>query len=215
MNDWYNKLDFFKGSDFKKIVKEISNKRKTGITIYPKNADILRAFYMTEFDDVKVVILGQDPYIQPGQAQGLAFSVPDGYALPPSLKNIYKELDSDLGIVRTGGCLNDWAQKQGVLLLNTTLTVEAKKPDSHKDLGWRTLTKEVIQKLSDDREHLVFILWGSKAQAFATYVDPDKHCVIMSPHPSPLSSYRGFFGSCPFSRTNSYLKDNGIPEISW
>lgn len=214
MDTWNSKLDFFESDIFKDIIIALVNKKKSGIEIYPSNENILRAFYTTEFNDVKVVILGQDPYFNKGQAHGLAFSVPDDCKLPPSLRNIYKELESDLGIVRTGGCLDDLAQ-QGVLLLNTTLTVDAGAPDSHKYLGWRKFTKEVIQTLNDEREHLVFILWGSNAQAFATYIDPDRHLVLMSPHPSPLSAYRGFFGSKPFSKTNSYLKLNKIKEISW
>lgn len=208
-------LTFFQSADFKNIVNELVRKRRSGITVFPKKENILRAFKMTPFESVKVVILGQDPYHGEGQAQGLAFSVPDTLEkLPPSLLNIYKELQSDLGIHRSGGSLEDWAQ-QGVLLLNTTLTVDAGHADSHKDLGWKKLAKEVIQKLSDKREHLVFILWGAKAQAFASYINPDHHLVIMSPHPSPLSAYRGFFGSKPFSQTNEYLKSNKISEIRW
>lgn len=212
--DTWNDLDFFKGSDFKEIVKSLVKRKRSGIRVLPSNENILRAFYTTPFNNVKVVILGMDPYPTPGHAHGLAFSVEKNVKpLPKSLINIYKELKSDLGIIRTTGDLTDLA-RQGVLLLNTSLTVDAGKPDSHKDLGWRKLTKEVIQTLNDEKEHLVFILWGMKAQAFASQIDGDHH-VILSPHPSPLSAYRGFFGSKPFSQTNQYLKSNKIKEISW
>jgi uracil-DNA glycosylase len=213
-SDWNDQLDFFNSDQFDTIVKFLVDRKRQGVKIFPSNRNILRAFELTPFNDVKVVILGQDPYYRKGQAQGLAFSVPNEIRLPPSLRNIYKELESDLGIKRDRGDLTDWAT-QGVLLLNTTLTVEEGSPDSHKNLGWRKLTKEVITTLNDERERLVFILWGAKAQAFATYLDSDKHCVIMSTHPSPLSAHRGFFGSKPFSKTNVYLKNNGLPEILW
>ncbi len=183
--------------------------------VYPPPKLVFHAFELCPFDAVRVVILGQDPYHGPGQAHGLCFSVQDGVALPPSIRNIYKELRDDLGVpMRTSGNLESWA-RQGVLLLNATLTVEAHKAGSHQKMGWERFTDAVIQKLSDEREHIVFILWGRYAQEKGKVIDTKKHHVIKSAHPSPLSAYNGFFGSKPFSTTNMYLKEHGYAEIIW
>ena len=184
-------------------------------TIYPKGKNIFAAFDLCSFDNTKVVILGQDPYHEPNQAQGLCFSVPYGVALPPSLVNIYKEISSDLGKpMAQSGDLTRWA-KQGVLLLNATLTVEAHKAGSHQGKGWEQFTDHVIQILSKEKSHLVFILWGSYAIKKSSLIDKSKHLVLTSVHPSPLSAYRGFFGNHHFSLCNKYLLSNGISGIDW
>jgi len=207
-------LEFFKGND-KIVADKLAEDINAGKPICPPVHQIMRAFDTTHFEDVKVVILGQDPYPTAGHANGLAFSVNACVTqLPKSLVNIFTELESDLGIKRTAGSLRDWSA-QGVLLLNTVLTVEEGNAGSHQGIGWEALTDEAVQTLSDKRENIVFILWGKKAQAKIRLIDRDKHHVIISPHPSPLSSYRGFFGSKPFSQTNDYLKQNGIQEIDW
>jgi uracil-DNA glycosylase len=183
--------------------------------VYPPPKLVFHAFELCPFDSVRVVILGQDPYHGPGQAHGLCFSVQDGIPVPPSLRNIYKELRDDLGVqIRTTGNLESWA-KQGIFLLNATLTVEAHKAGSHQKMGWERFTDAVIQKLSNEREHIVFILWGRYAQEKGKVIDTKKHLVIKSAHPSPLSAYNGFFGSKPFSATNMYLKEHGYSEIVW
>ncbi|GIL17599.1 MAG: uracil-DNA glycosylase [Oligoflexia bacterium] len=198
--------------DLKDFLKDEYTKGKT---IYPKGSEYFAAFDLTPFDQVKVVILGQDPYHGPGQAHGLCFSVQKGVDLPPSLVNIYKELESDLGYPPPKhGHLEKWA-REGVLLLNAVLTVENGKAASHQGKGWETFTDAVIRKLNDEREGIVFILWGSYAQKKGAFIDRKKHFVIESPHPSPLSSYRGFFGSKPFSRTNQYLISRGLKPIDW
>ena len=186
--------------------------------VYPPGRLIFNAFNRTPFDKVKVVILGQDPYHEPGQAQGLAFYVPPSVQTPPSLVNIAKELDEDMRR-ETGdrGRMPDllsWTD-QGVLLLNATLTVQAHRAGSHQGKGWETFTDAVVRALADRREHLVFILWGSYAQRKGAFIDRRRHLVIESPHPSPLSAYRGFFGSKPFSRTNDYLVAQGLAPIAW
>ncbi|MCL2027917.1 MAG: uracil-DNA glycosylase [Bacteroidales bacterium] len=184
-------------------------------TTYPPNTQIFNAFNLTPFHDVKVVILGQDPYHGVGQAHGLSFSVPDGVDLPPSLRNIFQEISDDLGVsLPRSGNLERWA-KQGVFLLNTTLTVRAHNPLSHQNQGWEQFTDAVIRKLSDQREHLVFMLWGSHAQSKEKWIDTSKHLILKTVHPSPLSSYRGFFGSKHFSKCNEYLQKNGTPPIIW
>lgn len=184
-------------------------------SVYPASHDVFRAFGLCPFDDVKVVILGQDPYHGPEQANGLSFAVHNKIPLPPSLKNIFKEIESDLGIkTDEGGDLSRWAT-QGVLLLNATLTVRAKTPGSHQNKGWELFTDAVIQKLSDEREHIVFILWGNYAKQKGVHIDRQKHCVIESTHPSPFSAYNGFFGSKPFSKANSYLKEYNKQTINW
>ena len=199
---------------FKNLTQFVRSEYRT-TTIFPPGNKIFAAFDATPFDKVKVVILGQDPYHGVGQANGLCFSVGPGVDLPPSLINIYKELNADLGVpMRRSGDLCDWA-RQGVFLLNSTLTVRAHNAGSHQGRGWETFTDEVIMQLATKREHLVFILWGSYAIKKGSFIDRNKHLVINSPHPSPLSAYRGFFGSKPFSKTNEYLKAHGIEPVNW
>jgi uracil-DNA glycosylase len=188
---------------------------ESGKTIFPNGDQFFAAFDFTPFENVKVVILGQDPYHGPNQAHGLCFSVQEGVNFPPSLQNIFKELKSDLGIqTPQSGCLDAWA-KQGVLLLNSVLTVEQNKAASHSKKGWELFTDAVIHSLNAERENLVFVLWGTYAQKKGAFIDRNKHLVIESPHPSPLSSYRGFFGSRPFSKINTYLKSHGKDSIDW
>lgn len=183
-------------------------------TIFPKKELVFSAF-TTDLNEVKVVILGQDPYHTPGAAEGLAFSVPPSQPIPPSLINIYKEIDSDIGKhTCKSGSLRPW-QKQGVLLLNTVLTVEAHRAGSHRGKGWETFTTAVISYLNETRPHLVFILWGRDARNKKSLIDGNKHLILESPHPSPLSAYSGFFGSKPFSKCNNYLKLHGLDEIIW
>lgn len=191
---------------------------QAGKQIYPPRGCRLKALELTPLDEVKVVILGQDPYHGPGQAMGLCFSVPEGVKIPPSLVNIYKELEADLGVARADhGDLSKWA-RQGVLLLNNTLTVEAAKAGSHAKRGWDAITDACVAAVAARDEPSVFILWGSHAQAKAKRIAglrEGQHCVIESPHPSPLSAHRGFFGSKPFSRTNAFLSDHGREAIDW
>ena len=207
-------MNEFEKDYFKKLTEFVQNEYNTK-TIYPPQSEIFSAFDFTPFENVKVVILGQDPYHGEGQANGLSFSVADGIKLPPSLRNIYKELKDDVGIeISTSGNLESWA-KQGVLLLNATLTVEATKAGSHQKKGWETFTDAVIQTLSDKKENIVFILWGAYAQKKGAKIDRSKHLVIETAHPSPLGAYRGFWGSKPFSTTNQFLKSKNITEIDW
>jgi len=181
---------------------------------FPPPKQIFRALELTSFEDVKVVIIGQDPYHNDFQANGLCFSVSAKVSSPPSLKNIFKELEDDLGISRTNPELDDWA-KQGVLLLNATLTVKAHEPNSHKDLGWEKFTDFIIKEISDKKENVVFVLWGAFAQKKEELINSSKHFVIKSPHPSPFSVYRGFYGSQPFSKINNFLQSKNIEKISW
>ncbi len=184
-------------------------------TVFPPPKAIFRAFELCPFDQVKVVLLGQDPYHGPGQAHGLCFSVSPGVPPPPSLVNIYTELQSDLGLPKPpDGNLEPWA-RQGVFLLNATLTVRAGQAGSHQGEGWEVFTDEAIRLLAEKRSGLVFLLWGAYAQKKAWMIDPSKHLVLQAPHPSPLSSYRGFFGSRPFSQANDYLKSLGKEPIVW
>ncbi len=186
-----------------------------GKIIFPKGSEYFAALDHTPLDKVKVVVLGQDPYHGPGQAHGLCFSVQPGVAVPPSLVNIYKELEDDLDITPPDhGCLLSWAD-QGVLLLNSVLTVQAHNAASHQGRGWETFTDAIVAELSDKHDNLVFILWGSYAQKKGAKIDQKRHLVIRSVHPSPLSSYRGFFGSKPFSKANAYLQANGKTPIDW
>jgi uracil-DNA glycosylase len=188
---------------------------KQRYTVFPSGANIFNAFNTTPFENVKVVILGQDPYHGTGQAHGLAFSVQDGVVFPPSLQNIFKELVEDIGCAMPrSGNLTRWA-KQGVFLLNTVLTVRAGEAHSHKEEGWEQFTDAVIRTISEGKEHVVFILWGRPAQMKVSLIDERRHLVIRAPHPSPLSAYRGFFGSKPFSRTNHYLEAQGHQPIDW
>ena len=183
--------------------------------VYPPGSQMFAAFDACPFDKVKVVILGQDPYHEPGQAPGLCFSVNDGVPFPPSLQNIFKEIHDDIGTpVPMSGDLTRWAN-QGVLLLNATLTVRAHQAGSHQNKGWEQFTDAVIHRLAQERENLVFILWGSYAQRKGEFIDRSRHLVLQSPHPSPLSAHRGFFGNRHFSRTNEYLTAHGIEPILW
>ena len=209
--------DEFGKEYFAALAAFVKDEYKKG-AVYPAPKNIFRAFDLCPFDKVKVVILGQDPYHGAGQANGLCFAVGDGIALPPSLQNIYKEIAADTGVpfeaLAKKGDLERWA-KQGVLLLNATLTVAAKTPGSHQNKGWEEFTDAAIKALSDQREHLVFILWGNYAKQKGAHIDRTKHCVIESPHPSPFSAYSGFFSSKPFSKTNTYLKKTSQQAIDW
>jgi uracil-DNA glycosylase len=200
---YFSKLSFFLNDQFAHYV------------VYPSNDNIFNAFNKSPFENIKVVILGQDPYHGKGQAHGLAFSVPAGISFPPSLRNVFQEYNNDLGYtLPISGDLTKWAN-EGVFLLNTVLTVRAGEAHSHKGLGWETFTDAVIKLISDKKDHVVFILWGKPAQSKAKLIDTSKHLILTAAHPSPLSSYRGFFGSKPFSKTNMYLKAHGIKEIDW
>lgn len=204
----------FEKTYFKQLVEFIKSEYQTQ-TIFPPGNRIFSAFDFTPFDEVKVVIIGQDPYHGINQANGLSFSVADGVRHPPSLQNIFKELSSDLNIpIPQSGNLERWA-KQGVLMLNATLTVRASQAGSHQNKGWEMFTDAVIQKLSDEKEKLVFILWGAYAQKKGNIIEASKHFIIKSAHPSPFSAYNGFFESKPFSKTNQYLLQNNLGEISW
>lgn len=204
----------FEKTYFKQLVTFIKDEYSNHI-VYPPGKMLFNAFNYCPFNEVKVVILGQDPYHGQGQAHGLSFSVQDGVPLPPSLDNIYKELVSDLGIpMPTSGNLTHWA-KQGVLLLNTVLSVREKEPQSHQNKGWEFFTDAVIRAISAKEEPVVFILWGSPAQKKEAIIDSGKHLILKAVHPSPLSAYRGFFGSKPFSQTNTFLEKQGKTPISW
>ncbi len=197
--------------ELSKAVKEAYFSR----VVFPAPQNVFSAFALCPVDQVKVVIIGQDPYHGAGQAHGLSFSVPDGVKTPPSLQNIYKEIKADIGTeVPASGNLERWA-KQGVLLLNATLTVEQCQPGSHQGLGWETFTDAVIKTISDQKEHVVFLLWGNFARSKAALIDTTKHLVLEAPHPSPFSAHSGFFGCKHFSQTNTYLKEHKLGEISW
>ncbi len=206
--------DEFSQPYFTNLVSKIENSYKNE-PVLPAQVDIFNAFNLCPLNNVKVVIIGQDPYHGTGQAHGLAFSVPENIKIPPSLKNIYKEILSDVGIpLAENGNLERWA-KEGVLLLNATLTVLPHQPGSHQGLGWETFTDAVIKIVSKQKEHVVFLLWGKYAQAKAELVSQDKHLVLTAPHPSPFSAYTGFFGSGHFSKTNDYLQQHGHTPIDW
>jgi uracil-DNA glycosylase len=205
--------DEYRKDYFKKLVAFVKEEYKNK-TIYPKAADMFNALKLTPYEDVNVVILGQDPYHGEGEAHGLSFSVKEGIKLPPSLVNIFKELNNDLNIKRERGTLDDWA-KQGVLLLNTVMTVEKDKPNSHKGKGWELFTDEVVRKLNDKESPIVFILWGNNAKAKKTLITNPLHLVLESSHPSPFSYYYGFEGSKPFSKTNTFLVKNNRNPIKW
>jgi uracil-DNA glycosylase len=204
------------GQDYFKTLTEFVKSEYQHAVVYPPPKNIFRAFDLCPFDKVEVVILGQDPYHGPRQANGLCFAVSEGVALPPSLQNIFKEIESDLGksLVHRTGDLERWAT-QGVLLLNATLTVRAHLAGSHQGKGWEQFTDAVIRALSEERENLVFILWGNYARQKGAHIDRFKHCVIESAHPSPFSAANGFFGSKPFSRANAYLEAHGKKPIDW
>ncbi|MBA3829003.1 MAG: uracil-DNA glycosylase [Taibaiella sp.] len=206
--------DEFKKPYFGEIVHFLKVEKKAGKVIYPPGKLIFNAFTCTPFHKVKVVIIGQDPYHNPGQAHGLSFSVPDGIAAPPSLVNILKEIQEDLGIAITHSNLEKWAH-QGVLLLNAALTVEAHQPMTHSKIGWHHFTDAVIKKISDEKENVVFLLWGKFAQGKEELIDKHKHSILKAAHPSPLSAYNGFFGCRHFSKTNNWLKEQGIKPIDW
>ncbi len=204
----------------KELREYLASRKQKKAVVFPHSSNWFNAFSLTPRDDVKVVILGQDPYHGPGQAHGLSFSVPQGVKVPPSLLNIYKEIDADLGNGDAmlancrSGCLTDWA-KQGVFLLNSVLTVEQGQAAAHQGRGWETFTDSVIAHLSSEREQLVFLLWGSYAQKKGQIIDAKKHLVLKSPHPSPLSAHRGFLGCRHFSQTNNYLLQTGQSAIDW
>ncbi|MDF3054370.1 MAG: ung [Gammaproteobacteria bacterium] len=200
---------------FQKVLAFVKEEQAKGKKIYPPSADIFNAFKYTPFEDLKVVILGQDPYHGEGQAHGLCFSVRPGITPPPSLKNIFLELHNDLGVpMPSHGNLEKWA-KQGVLLLNTVLTVEAGKPQSHANQGWETFTDHVISVINKEKEGVIFLLWGSPAQRKGSIIDAKRHYILKAPHPSPLSAHRGFLGCKHFSKTNALLREMGKKEIDW
>lgn len=207
--------DEFSKDYMKSLRKFLLSEKKKGKTIFPKGDEIFKAFELTPIEQVKVVIIGQDPYHGPNQAHGLCFSVKPGVRIPPSLVNIYKEMQSDIGIEPANhGCLEAWA-KQGVLLLNAVLTVQMSTAASHQGKGWETFTDKVIGQLNQSEQPIVFVLWGAYAQRKGHNIDTNKHLVIQSVHPSPLSAHRGFFGSKPFSKINKFLKDTGQKPINW
>ncbi|MCT7466629.1 uracil-DNA glycosylase [Aliarcobacter cryaerophilus] len=213
---WEDIIDLEKQKDYYKKLKEEIDKRYETTTVFPEKQNIFKAFSLTKLDNLKVVILGQDPYHGFGQAQGLAFSTPANIKNPPSMQNILKEIQSDLGkkSICEDGDLTPWA-KQGVLLLNTILTVEESKPKSHHNLGWEVFTDNIIKYISDNCEDTIFILWGSPAISKTKLIDTKKHHILTAPHPSPLSSYRGFFGCKHFSQTNNILKSLNKEAIIW
>ncbi len=214
-NDWDEVLDdLFKSENYLKIREFLKTEYSTR-DIYPSMYDIFNAFKLTPYSNVKAVILGQDPYHEPGQAHGLCFSVQDGVKLPPSLVNIYKEIKSDLGITEPdNGNLTKWA-KQGVLLLNTSLTVRRGAANSHKDCGWTQFTDEVIKKLAAREKPMVFILWGANARSKKAFITAPQHLVLEAAHPSPLSAYNGFFGCRHFSKCNDYLRAAWVEPVDW
>ena len=214
---WKKALSEEFGAEYmKELKKKLAEEMKVGIVIYPPAKQIFNAFNLTPFDKVKVVILGQDPYHGKGQAHGLSFSVPNGINPPPSLVNIFKEIESDLNvkISKTNGNLENWAE-QGVLLLNAIMTVRANSPASHRNFGWEKLTDAVIKTLSDKKEQLVFLLWGKFAQKKESLIDASKHFILKAPHPSPFSANSGFFGCKHFSKTNEYLIKTSQTPIKW
>ena len=214
-NDWDEVLKELIESPLYFKIREFLKKEYSTHTIYPPMDKIFNAFKTTPYSEVKAVILGQDPYHEPDQAHGLSFSVNDGIPLPPSLQNIFKELKDDLSVDNgKSGCLLKWA-KQGVMLLNATLTVRRGQANSHSGCGWQEFTDAVIKKLSERDKPIVFILWGGFARSKKKLIDTNKHFIIESAHPSPLSAYNGFFGSKPFSRTNEILKKIGVEPIDW
>ena len=213
--NWYELLkDEFEKPYFKDLEKFLNNEY-SNFTIYPSAENVFNSLNYCKFNDIKVVIIGQDPYHQPNQAHGLCFSVQDGQALPPSLKNIFKEIESDLNIkCFSSGDLRRWAV-QGVLLLNTVLTVRQGQPNSHKEKGWETLTKKIISLINEKKEDIIFVLWGANARIFLPLIDTKRHVVLTAAHPSPLSAYNGFFNCKHFSKINSNLQSRGLSPINW
>lgn len=212
--DWRPLLQAETKKDYWRTLIEFVNAERKTQTVYPQADDVFKALHLCSYKDVRVVVIGQDPYHGDGQAMGLSFSVPRGVALPPSLQNIYKELKEDIGIQRTQGDLSDWAS-QGVLLLNAVLTVRAHQAASHQGKGWELFTDAVLKAVNDKPEHVVFILWGGFARKKKALIDTSRHTVIESAHPSPLSAYAGFFGSKPFSKTNQALVAHKQTPVSW
>lgn len=214
-NDWLVPLQAeFRKPYYAALYKFVSHEYNT-TQVFPPSDDIFNAFHMTPLGEVKVVIIGQDPYHEPGQAHGLCFSVKPGVEIPPSLVNIYKELQDDLGCyIPNNGYLVKWA-KQGVLMLNTVLTVRAHRANSHHGQGWEEFTDAAIRALNTQDRPIVFILWGKPAQSKKSMLNNPNHLILEAPHPSPLSAYRGFFGSKPFSKTNAFLKEQGVEPIDW
>lgn len=213
-NSWDEILHDEMQKSYFKYIKDFVKEERLSKTIFPPARDLFNAFKLTDFKDIKVVILGQDPYHGEKEAMGLSFSVRRGVRTPPSLRNIFKELNDDLGIDRSDTDLSDWA-KQGVFLLNTVLTVEKDKANSHKDIGWEIFTDYVIKQINNRLDNVVFILWGRQARDKKRMITNPNHYVIESAHPSPLSAYNGFFGSKPFSKANDYLKKHNKKEINW
>ena len=213
---WQGQLgDYLASEPMQALAAFLRQEKAKGKRIFPPSAQMFAAFNATDFESVRVVILGQDPYHGPGQAHGLSFSVPDGVPPPPSLQNIFKELERDLGLPRPStGNLTPWA-RQGVLLLNAVLSVEMARPGAHQGKGWEAFTDEAIRRLANEREGLVFMLWGAYAQAKGRIIDNRRHCVLRAPHPSPLSAHRGFIGCGHFSAANRYLQGRGQMPIDW
>ncbi|WP_291784383.1 uracil-DNA glycosylase [Cecembia sp.] len=214
-NSWKNKLsEEFEKPYFKQLAAFVKEEYGTQ-QVFPRGKEIFNAFSHCTFDNTKIVILGQDPYHGPGQAHGLSFSVREGLAFPPSLLNIFKEINRDLGLgIPSNGNLSRWAD-QGVLLLNATLTVRAHQAGSHQNKGWELFTDAVIRQIANEKENVVFMLWGAYAQKKAGFIDEERHLKLHAPHPSPLSAHRGFLGCGHFSKANAYLKSKGLEEISW
>ena len=214
-NNWDNILHLEYNKDYFKNLMEILSQEEKKYKIYPKRDEIFQAFKLTDYDKIKCVIIGQDPYYGAGQANGLAFAVNRGVKIPPSLQNIYKELNSDLSIpIPNHGDLSNWA-KNGVFLLNSTLTVRENQANSHRNIGWQRFTDEVIRLINLKNENVVFILWGRFAQSKQSLITNKKHLILTGAHPSPLSCYNGFFGKKYFSKTNDFLEKNGIKPINW
>jgi len=218
---WKQRLDAeFAAKYMQELRVYLAHRKEQSAVVFPHSSVWFNAFALTPFDKVSVVILGQDPYHGPGQAHGLSFSVPEGVAIPPSLLNVFKEIDSDMQatdnslVKRRQGCLLPWAA-QGVFLLNSVLTVESGQAASHQGRGWEDFTDNVIKSLSDEREHLVFLLWGSYAQKKGQVIDSQRHLVLSAPHPSPLSAHRGFLGCKHFSKTNAWLESHGKQPVNW
>lgn len=212
---WKNHLaDEFSKPYMQQLRAFLVQQKRSGKDIFPQPNEWFNALNTTPLDNVKVVILGQDPYPTPGHAHGLCFSVREGVKPPASLKNIYQEMADDINVHNTSGCLENWA-RQGVLLLNTVLTVERGQPAAHQGKGWEQFTDRVIETVNTQRNHVMFVLWGAHAQKKLPMIDLDKHAFIKSPHPSPMSVHRGFYGSKPFSRINQYLRENGEQPINW
>lgn len=216
MVSWSDSIGSLKKTDYFQAALQQVAKERQKYSIYPPASQVFEAFRLTPFSDIKVVILGQDPYHGQGQAHGLAFSVQQGVAIPPSLYNVYQELKNDIVDFRIPdhGCLLTWAQ-QGVFLLNTVLTVRAGSPQSHQHVGWQKFTDEVIKIVSQQRPHVVFMLWGTSARSKIALIDQSKHLILQAPHPSPLSAHRGFFGCHHFSLANKFLMQHGVTPVNW